>query len=320
LPEKGFGRFRMPRIEICGSRYQETLWKAVMDSLLSILYPLHKEAKSRPNKKNTVLSYILQRILAGEYLPGDHLNEHQISQKIGVSNIPIRQAIERLILLDLVERIPNKGVYLKKMSLKDLQDSYEARLEIETWAVRKIAPHITDKQLGALSQVIREILPSEKPFIRELESAYHPDLHPASAVPIAPENSWEELSHFTLADLLFHLMPIHFTQNRQMENFAELFLTKSFTGYRFRIYLKNRYPEFMNFIEEALRQKVYAKYDPIVSHVQIYHALVRRQGDEAARLLRSHLDAAHEFYKISMALFVEKGPLNKILDEKHIAS
>jgi DNA-binding GntR family transcriptional regulator len=289
-------------------------------SLLNIIYPLHKESKDWSNKKNAALRYILERILAGEYLPGDHLNEYKISQKTGMSNIPIRQAIERLILLDLVERIPNKGVYLKKMSLKDLQDSYEARLEIETWAIRKIAPHITDRQLAELSQLIREILPSEKLFIRELESAYHPDLHPASTVQLAPESSWDELSHFAMADLIFHLMPIHFTQNRQMENFAELFLTKSFTGYRFRIYLKNRYPEFMNFIEDALREKVYAKFDPIVSHVQIYHALARRQGDEAARLLRSHLEAAHEFYKVSMELFVEKGPLNRILDEKHIAS
>src|SRR5664279_3198270 len=71
---------------------------------------------------------ILQNdIINGVYEVGESLVETKLSQELGVSRTPIREAIRQLELEGLVQSIPNKGVFVKGVSSQDIKDIYTIR-------------------------------------------------------------------------------------------------------------------------------------------------------------------------------------------------
>ena len=91
-----------------------------------------------------VFSQLQNDILNGLYQPGESLIETKLSEELGVSRTPIREAIRQLELEGLVQSIPNKGAIVKGISAKDIEDIYTIRMLIEglaaRWATEKITP------------------------------------------------------------------------------------------------------------------------------------------------------------------------------------
>jgi DNA-binding GntR family transcriptional regulator len=54
-----------------------------------------------------------------------------------MSIMPVREALRRLESLGLVEHVPRRGARVSAFSISDLRDTYEARLEVETLAIRR---------------------------------------------------------------------------------------------------------------------------------------------------------------------------------------
>ncbi len=92
-----------------------------------------------------VYNQIRNDILNGVYEPGESLVETKLSEELGVSRTPVREALRQLELEGLVQSVPNKGVTVKGVSQQDIQDIYTIRMLIEglaaRWAAEKIAPH-----------------------------------------------------------------------------------------------------------------------------------------------------------------------------------
>lgn len=77
------------------------------------------------------------RILAGQLEPGARLHQAGISQELGVSRTPVREAIARLAAEDLVELLANRGARVAMPA--DPASTYEARLGVEPVAARLAA-------------------------------------------------------------------------------------------------------------------------------------------------------------------------------------
>lgn len=93
-------------------------------------------------------------ILNGRYQSGDSLIETRLSDEMGVSRTPIREAIRQLELEGLVQLIPNKGVIVKGISAKDVEDIYTIRMMIEGLAARWAAEKITESELAELKEAV----------------------------------------------------------------------------------------------------------------------------------------------------------------------
>ncbi len=93
-------------------------------------------------------------ILNGRYQPGDSLNEIKLSDEIGVSRTPVREAIRQLELAGLVETIPNKGAIVKGITAQDIEDIYTIRMRIEGLAARWAAEKATDAELEELREAV----------------------------------------------------------------------------------------------------------------------------------------------------------------------
>lgn len=101
-----------------------------------------------------VLYHIRNDILNGIYKPGETLIEKKLCENLGVSRTPVREAIMQLELEGLVQSIPNKGVIVKGISKKDIEDIYAIRVMIEGFAAKLAAEKITKEDLTELKEIV----------------------------------------------------------------------------------------------------------------------------------------------------------------------
>ncbi len=102
--------------------------------------------------RNRVFNHIQNDILNEVYKTGDSLTESKLCKELGVSRTPVREAIRQLELEGLVQSIPNRGVFVKGISAKDIEDIYTIRMMIEGLAARWAAENINQQELKELKE------------------------------------------------------------------------------------------------------------------------------------------------------------------------
>jgi DNA-binding GntR family transcriptional regulator len=95
-----------------------------------------------------------QAIISGDFKPGEKLREIEISEAIGISRSPIREAFRMLEAEGLVEIAPNKGATVTKLNEKDIREIYELRILIEIHGLRKAMENITQENISELHGIL----------------------------------------------------------------------------------------------------------------------------------------------------------------------
>jgi len=127
---------------------------------------------------------IREDILNGIYQPDEELRENTIGKSLGVSRTPVREALRQLELEGLVYIIPNKGAYVKGISMEDIRDIYMIRSRLEGLSARLAAEKMTNEQLEELEEVIllAEFHANKGHYekVFEMDSKFHKMLYEAS--------------------------------------------------------------------------------------------------------------------------------------------
>lgn len=105
--------------------------------------------------RDVVFNTLRQAILRGELKPGERLMEIALSNRLGVSRTPVREAIRMLEQEGLVIMVPRKGAQVAQITEQDLNDVLEVRLGLEELAVRFACERITDEELKELEQALQ---------------------------------------------------------------------------------------------------------------------------------------------------------------------
>lgn len=101
-------------------------------------------------------THIRRKLSAGDLPPGKRLVNRTLADEIGVSVIPVREAIHRLATEGLVEHVPGSGAFVRKPDPQDLDNLYVLRDALESCAAGEAARHIADYQLDELEEVLEE--------------------------------------------------------------------------------------------------------------------------------------------------------------------
>ncbi|MDU8944674.1 GntR family transcriptional regulator [Ovoidimarina sediminis] len=97
-------------------------------------------------------------IMSGEFGAGARLPEVALSERLGISRTPLRQAMDRLESEGLLERMPSGGCRVASFDLDDINDAIELRGVVEGTAARLAAERGADPELmTAAEQVLNEI-------------------------------------------------------------------------------------------------------------------------------------------------------------------
>jgi DNA-binding GntR family transcriptional regulator len=108
------------------------------------------------NLSDKVYNILLDRIITQKIKPGGKLIEEDLAKNLGISRTPIREALNRLFRDDLIELIPRKGGYIRKLTARDVEEVYEIREVLENLAVRLAIPLIRDRALKRLEELVRK--------------------------------------------------------------------------------------------------------------------------------------------------------------------
>jgi len=106
--------------------------------------------------RDTVLDELRRRILDRSIPPGARLTETSISQLLGVSRLPVREAFRRLEAEGLVQSLPRRGVRVVEHPLDELSTIHEIRLDLELMAVRRAAARHDAETVQALERLLEQ--------------------------------------------------------------------------------------------------------------------------------------------------------------------
>ena len=98
------------------------------------------------NKKNLSYEVLKKRILSNEYPPGMPINENGMSQELGVSKTPIREALQQLERDGFIETVSGRGSFVTHITIDDIREVFESREMLECGAASRVAL-VGDKEL-----------------------------------------------------------------------------------------------------------------------------------------------------------------------------
>ncbi|WP_282151053.1 GntR family transcriptional regulator [Ruegeria atlantica] len=100
---------------------------------------------------NSAYQRLLDEIREGVLLPGDRLREIELSERLGVSRTPVREAIRQLETDGLVTHVPRLGATVRSLSYSEVMELYEMRAVLEGTAARLAARAASDVELDELN-------------------------------------------------------------------------------------------------------------------------------------------------------------------------
>src|SRR5215472_6837381 len=109
----------------------------------------------RQSLRDAAYEAIKHRIITCKFKPGECINEVSVAELIGYGRTPVHQALDRLMLEEMVEVIPRKGVIVKPIILHDVMQMIDVRMINETHCARLAAARADDTHIGALTAVLK---------------------------------------------------------------------------------------------------------------------------------------------------------------------
>ncbi len=118
------------------------------------------DAMREPRLYTTSADYAYQelrrRIITKQLKPGQRLPEVNLAVQMGVSRTPVREALRRLASEGLVVIIPNSGARLAAPTIREVEDTFLVREELECLSVRLAAQRIGDRHIRRLEEAMVE--------------------------------------------------------------------------------------------------------------------------------------------------------------------
>jgi len=136
--------------------------------------------------------HALKEMIANyRFSPGSRLNVEELSKEFGVSRTPIWEAIRRLEQEGLVNKIPNRGVFMAEMTLPMALQLYQVREVLEGLAGKLAVENIDDKKLKKMEKCLEDlgkVIEQEDTIgYSKLDFTFHALIYEASGNPFLQE-------------------------------------------------------------------------------------------------------------------------------------
>lgn len=106
--------------------------------------------------------HIRERITSGQYPPGSRIKERELSEELGISRIPIREALTGLSTEGFITLQPRRGAVVTELAPEDLHEIFEIREVLEVQEVVLALRHGTESE----KQTLLEIVEAERDAVR----------------------------------------------------------------------------------------------------------------------------------------------------------
>lgn len=116
-----------------------------------------EERKAEESLKQRVYRTLRARIMSGAVSPGLPITINGVAADLGVSAMPVREALHRLVADGALEYLDNRRVRVPEMTLSKFEEIIAARTALETLAARRALPYIDTARLKHLHAIDSQI-------------------------------------------------------------------------------------------------------------------------------------------------------------------
>ncbi|WP_048439190.1 GntR family transcriptional regulator [Caenimonas sp. SL110] len=224
----------------------------------TIRRPVTAPAVLAPSRAEEVYAQLKLDIAHFKLVPGDRFTENEISDRLGVSRTPVRQALTRLQQEGYVEVLFRSGWRVLPFDFEQFEQLYDLRMVLETTAVHRLCSDAQKVDRAMLDKLVAIWL-----------------------VPVAERSA--DMAQVSQWDEEFHCSLVAAAGNAEMAR-----VHRDVTD-RIRIIRR------LDFTKQA---RIDATYE---EHAKILKAIQRKRGDQAAMLLRAHIETSQaEVRKITL--------------------
>lgn len=132
-----------------------------------------------------VCETLRQAILEREIQPAEQINIRKLAEKLGVSTMPIREALRELEAEGLITFNSNKRILATRLSVEDLREIYSIRIPLEEIAIEKGLEHENKQPLARLEDLHRQMMKSNVTGAEwfSINRSFHMTLHEMARSP-----------------------------------------------------------------------------------------------------------------------------------------
>lgn len=139
-------------------------------------------SRVRRTMKDDVAAYVREAILSGELKPGSRLNADDIAEAVGVSKLPVREALIQLEGEGLVESPAHRGSFVAPLSPDDVRDHYYLYGLVCGVAAERATERLDSAQLDELEAIVDRMEQLSDPAVlEELNIEFHRRLNKAGS-------------------------------------------------------------------------------------------------------------------------------------------
>jgi DNA-binding GntR family transcriptional regulator len=163
------------------------------------------------------------RIVTLHLPPGTVLREDELMKDLSIGRTPLREAVKRLALENLVTVFPRRGTFASEINITDLAHISDVRGQLEAHAAYRAAQRITDAQREQLARLLDELQHSkgsdDRRALMALDARVHRFVYGCAANPYLEETLGR---YFNLSLRIWHLvidrLPHLFTRVHEHED------------------------------------------------------------------------------------------------------
>ncbi len=131
-----------------------------------------------------VVEALRQAILRGELKANQPIRQQEVAEQLGVSVIPVREALMVLEGEGLVTIFPNRGAIVSSLSASEAAEIYEMRIALESLALRQAIPNQSEQDWRRAALILNEYDMVHDPIqTSELNWEFHATLYRAADLP-----------------------------------------------------------------------------------------------------------------------------------------
>ena len=121
------------------------------------------DAPGHSSLKDIAVDYIREAIVSGRQGPGSKVDQDEIAAALGMSRLPVREALIELAHKGFVVTIPRRGAFVVELKQADIEDHFEVVGMIFALAARRAAKLMEKAELDELQQLHEQITASDDP-------------------------------------------------------------------------------------------------------------------------------------------------------------
>lgn len=115
-----------------------------------------------------IASTIRNNIIKGILKPGERLIEPKLSEMLGISRTPIREALRLLEMEGFIEIIPRRGAIVTTLTEKDIDDIFVIKMKLEPLASMLAVKHLDKSDMDKMRDLVRKMDSSSSKAVSQM--------------------------------------------------------------------------------------------------------------------------------------------------------